>query len=173
MKSSELDLSRPGQAWRCQDFRAGMTSRSRPKAASPSSAGRGKHGAVHEVARYYVGGTFTDVVLYDEENSRLIIDQVPSMPADPSQGVLAAIARPDFGLAISPMARPLEPTQSSRERARAAVLENRRIPRDARGRARQAHESSTRQPDRRRRCRAHACSRSTRAVIITARSSGG
>ncbi|MFI5015229.1 MAG: hydantoinase/oxoprolinase N-terminal domain-containing protein [Hyphomicrobiales bacterium] len=31
-----------------------------------------------------MGGTFTDLVLYDQESGRLAIDKVPSTPDDPS-----------------------------------------------------------------------------------------
>jgi N-methylhydantoinase A len=44
------------------------------------------------------GGTFTDLVLYDEETGRLAIEKVPSTPADPSAGILAGIARLNLDL---------------------------------------------------------------------------
>jgi N-methylhydantoinase A len=31
-----------------------------------------------------VGGTFTDLVLYDEGSGALVVEKVPSVPADPS-----------------------------------------------------------------------------------------
>jgi N-methylhydantoinase A len=40
-----------------------------------------------------VGGTFTDLVLYDQDTGALTIEKVPSTPADPSEGILAGIAR--------------------------------------------------------------------------------
>ncbi len=46
-----------------------------------------------------VGGTFTDFVLYDEGTGALVIDKVPSTPADPSAGILAGIARLGIDLA--------------------------------------------------------------------------
>ncbi len=39
-----------------------------------------------------IGGTFTDLVLIDGRG-RLVVTKVPSVPADPSQGVLDAVAR--------------------------------------------------------------------------------
>src|SRR5438128_6341830 len=39
-----------------------------------------------------VGGTFTDLVLTDSEAVSRVV-KVPSIPTDPSQGVLAALAR--------------------------------------------------------------------------------
>lgn len=46
-----------------------------------------------------VGGTFTDAVVYDEESGELRWAKAPSTPADPSGGVLAALARNDAELA--------------------------------------------------------------------------
>jgi N-methylhydantoinase A len=40
-----------------------------------------------------VGGTFTDVVLFDEESRALAVTKVPSVPADPSVGILDGIAQ--------------------------------------------------------------------------------
>ncbi len=40
-----------------------------------------------------VGGTFTDLLLLDEESRRMVRAKVPSTPKDPSQGVLAGIAK--------------------------------------------------------------------------------
>jgi len=45
-----------------------------------------------------VGGTFTDLVLYDEDSGALSVDKVPSTPADPSAGILAGIARLNLDL---------------------------------------------------------------------------
>ncbi|MGI9597931.1 MAG: hydantoinase/oxoprolinase N-terminal domain-containing protein, partial [Acidimicrobiales bacterium] len=39
-----------------------------------------------------IGGTFTDLVLIDG-SGRLVVTKVPSVPADPSQGVLDAVDR--------------------------------------------------------------------------------
>ena len=38
-----------------------------------------------------VGGTFTDVVLWDEEDRRLAVLKLPSVPRDPAEGILAGI----------------------------------------------------------------------------------
>jgi N-methylhydantoinase A len=38
-----------------------------------------------------VGGTFTDVIVFDEATQELTIDKVLSTPADPSEGVLAGV----------------------------------------------------------------------------------
>lgn len=40
-----------------------------------------------------VGGTFTDLALLDDDSGRLTVGKVPSVPADPSQGILAGIAQ--------------------------------------------------------------------------------
>jgi len=40
-----------------------------------------------------VGGTFTDLALLDEGSGRLVIGKVPSVPADPSEGILHGITR--------------------------------------------------------------------------------
>ncbi len=40
-----------------------------------------------------VGGTFTDLVLYDQASGSLAVDKVPSTPEDPSVAILAGIAR--------------------------------------------------------------------------------
>src|SRR5262249_18377343 len=40
-----------------------------------------------------VGGTFTDLVLYDDDSAALAVEKVPSVPADPSEGIAAGIAR--------------------------------------------------------------------------------
>src|SRR4051794_10304968 len=50
-----------------------------------------------------VGGTFTDLVLYDEGSGRLVIDKVPSTPTDPSQAILSGIAR--LGIDLGEVAR--------------------------------------------------------------------
>ena len=40
-----------------------------------------------------VGGTFTDLVLYDEASASLVVEKVPSVPADPSEGIVDGIVR--------------------------------------------------------------------------------
>jgi N-methylhydantoinase A len=40
-----------------------------------------------------VGGTFTDLVLFSEETGALVVEKVPSVPADPSEGIMDGIAR--------------------------------------------------------------------------------
>ncbi|HUG38591.1 MAG TPA: hydantoinase/oxoprolinase family protein [Candidatus Limnocylindrales bacterium] len=40
-----------------------------------------------------VGGTFTDLVLYDDASHALAVAKVPSIPADPSQGIVDGIVR--------------------------------------------------------------------------------
>ncbi len=40
-----------------------------------------------------VGGTFTDLVLFSEEAGSLAVEKVPSVPADPSEGIMNGIAR--------------------------------------------------------------------------------
>src|SRR5262245_41535648 len=38
-----------------------------------------------------VGGTFTDLILVDEESGRISVDKVPSTPDDPARGVVAGV----------------------------------------------------------------------------------
>src|SRR6516165_482478 len=38
-----------------------------------------------------VGGTFTDLILVDEENGRIEVDKVPSTPDDPARGTVAGV----------------------------------------------------------------------------------
>src|ERR1700733_5424129 len=40
-----------------------------------------------------VGGTFTDLLLLEEESSRIVRAKVPTTPKDPSQGVLSGIEK--------------------------------------------------------------------------------
>ncbi|HJU47726.1 MAG TPA: hydantoinase B/oxoprolinase family protein, partial [Gaiellaceae bacterium] len=40
-----------------------------------------------------VGGTFTDLVLVDEESGRITVDKVPSTPDDPARGVVEGISQ--------------------------------------------------------------------------------
>lgn len=46
-----------------------------------------------------VGGTFTDVVVLDEESSAIRVAKVPSTPADPMRGVLDGVASAEVDLA--------------------------------------------------------------------------
>jgi len=45
-----------------------------------------------------VGGTFTDLVLLDEESGRLVQHKTPSTPDDPSRGVVAGLEELGIGL---------------------------------------------------------------------------
>jgi N-methylhydantoinase A len=45
-----------------------------------------------------VGGTFTDVVVYDEPSGALIVAKSPTTPADPTRGLLHALAKLDVAL---------------------------------------------------------------------------
>ena len=38
-----------------------------------------------------VGGTFTDLVLVDEESGRVTVDKVPSTPDDPARGSISGV----------------------------------------------------------------------------------
>ena len=38
-----------------------------------------------------VGGTFTDLILVDEETGRITVDKVPSTPDDPARGTVAGV----------------------------------------------------------------------------------
>ena len=40
-----------------------------------------------------VGGTFTDLVLFSEESGALVVEKVPSVPADPSEGIMDGIEK--------------------------------------------------------------------------------
>jgi N-methylhydantoinase A len=40
-----------------------------------------------------VGGTFTDLVLFAEESGTLVVEKVPSVPTDPSEGILDGIRK--------------------------------------------------------------------------------
>jgi len=51
-----------------------------------------------------VGGTFTDLVLYDEGSGALVVEKVPSVPADPSEGIVQGIARLLKRAAVAPAA---------------------------------------------------------------------
>ena len=73
-----------------------------------------------------VGGTFTDLVLYDQKTGALRIEKVPSTPADPSSGMLAGIAR--LGIDLEDLGKFAHGTTVAtntiieREGARTAVL---------------------------------------------------
>jgi N-methylhydantoinase A len=73
-----------------------------------------------------VGGTFTDLVLYDQTTGALRTEKVPSTPADPSVGILAGIAR--LGLDFTNLAKFVHGTTVAtntileRKGARTAVL---------------------------------------------------
>lgn len=49
-----------------------------------------------------VGGTFTDLALLDEESGLLVVGKVPSVPADPSEGILNGIVRILAEAGVSP-----------------------------------------------------------------------
>ena len=51
-----------------------------------------------------VGGTFTDLVLFSEESGTLTIEKVPSVPADPAQGIMDGIVRILKGADTTPSA---------------------------------------------------------------------
>lgn len=38
-----------------------------------------------------VGGTFTDIFVFEEESGRTSVTKVPSVPDDPAKGILAGI----------------------------------------------------------------------------------
>jgi len=49
-----------------------------------------------------VGGTFTDLVLFSEEAGTLVVEKVPSVPSDPSEGIMDGIARILAGVGVAP-----------------------------------------------------------------------
>ena len=49
-----------------------------------------------------VGGTFTDLVLFSEEAGTLVVEKVPSVPSDPSEGIMDGIARILAGAGAAP-----------------------------------------------------------------------
>src|SRR5437867_2208271 len=51
-----------------------------------------------------VGGTFTDLLLFDEDTGRQVRTKVPSTPTDPSVGVLAGIDKVCRLAGVSPAA---------------------------------------------------------------------
>jgi N-methylhydantoinase A len=73
-----------------------------------------------------VGGTFTDLVLYDPKTGTLRIEKVPSTPTDPSLGILAGIAR--LGIEVESLGKFVHGTTVAtntileRKGARTAVL---------------------------------------------------
>ena len=40
-----------------------------------------------------IGGTFTDFIVYDENDNKVIIDKIPTTPADPEKAVVEVIKR--------------------------------------------------------------------------------
>ena len=122
------------------------------------------------------GGTFTDLVLYDEETGALTIDKVPSTPHDPSAGILAGIARLNVDLAdVAKLAHGTTVATNTileRKGAPTAVLDDQRLPRRPRRSAAATARSFTtsRRFARRRWCRDRASTRSTNARSTTARS---
>ena len=40
-----------------------------------------------------VGGTFTDLILVDEEHGAITVDKVPSTPDDPARGVVEGVRK--------------------------------------------------------------------------------
>ena len=70
------------------------------------------------------GGTFTDVVAFDEDTGELVTTKTPSTPANPADGFLAGVercsacwARPARTSTRSATARPSRPTSCSRARS--------------------------------------------------------
>src|SRR5205809_6804618 len=51
-----------------------------------------------------VGGTFTDLLLFDEDTGRQVRTKVPSTPTDPAVGVLAGIDKVRRLAGVSPAA---------------------------------------------------------------------
>jgi len=51
-----------------------------------------------------VGGTFTDLVLYDDVSAALSIEKVPSVPADPADGIVQGIVRLLRATGVAPAA---------------------------------------------------------------------
>jgi len=49
-----------------------------------------------------VGGTFTDLVLFSEEAGTLVVEKVPSVPSDPSEGIIDGIRRILAGAGVRP-----------------------------------------------------------------------
>jgi len=49
-----------------------------------------------------VGGTFTDLALVDAETGRFVVEKVPSVPGDPSEGILNGIVRILAEAGVSP-----------------------------------------------------------------------
>jgi N-methylhydantoinase A len=50
------------------------------------------------------GGTFTDVVAFDEDSGELVATKTPSTPADPAEGFLEGIAKVLAVLGVGPEA---------------------------------------------------------------------
>src|SRR5215472_2457924 len=49
-----------------------------------------------------VGGTFTDLVLFSEASGTLVVEKVPSVPDDPSRGIMDGIERILAGAGVAP-----------------------------------------------------------------------
>ena len=49
-----------------------------------------------------VGGTFTDLVLFSEDAGTIVVEKVPSVPSDPSEGIMDGIARILAGAGVAP-----------------------------------------------------------------------
>jgi len=64
--------------------------------------------AAHEQMAYRlgidVGGTFTDLVLFCEESGTLVVEKVPSVPSDPSRGIMDGIEKILAGAGADPSA---------------------------------------------------------------------
>src|SRR4029077_7131329 len=84
---------------------------SRPAIARRISNQNARHAVLNQVimhgeaqARFRVGvdvgGTFTDVVLVEEQSGQILVAKVHTVPADPSQGCIAGIDKvlKEFGL---------------------------------------------------------------------------
>ena len=68
-----------------------------------------------------VGGTFTDLLAYDESEGRLLSAKVPSMPGAQWQGVLDALEVLEIELS-NITGRPLRPTRCLSEKAQKRPL---------------------------------------------------
>src|SRR5262249_32819376 len=106
---------RHGGAVRRQDPRAGGVGRHRDlrrvlqraggaaPARGPGADPRARAGDCMKRIGVDVGGTFTDLILVDEDGGRITVDKVPSTPDDPSRGVVEGVqtlcAKADVALA--------------------------------------------------------------------------
>ena len=87
-------MSRPGAARRRrrpgpQERRHG-TARAASRSAAPTPGAVRPWGTRREIG-VDVGGTFTDLILVDEETGRITVDKVPSTPDDPARGTVAGV----------------------------------------------------------------------------------